>query len=156
MALKPDRDIQHTNIDFLVSTVAEPGQMLVYGTQGSGVLLGKDRRGYAGVVANPSGYKPVGAVTHPYVTNPESVYHRNYLKSEQIVGEPGSLVDQGWFITNKIIGTPTAGAPAYLSSSGNYTPTLHATGGLTATPLVGEFKGGLDEDGYAPVKIKLA
>lgn len=157
MALKPDRDIQVTDIRHVVAssvTAMEGGDMMVRSVGGSGSLLVGSRPTVVRA-ANPSGTIAVGASLAELTTVDETQFHRNFHKYQVKTGEPVELVKAGVITTNRFVGSPTAGANAYLSSSGAYTPTLHTTGGLVATPLVGEFDGVADEDGYVAVRIKL-
>ena len=157
MALKPDRDVQVTDIRHVIAsgvTAMEGGDMMVRSVGGSGSLLVGSRPTVTRA-ANPSGTIPVGAALATLTTVDETLYHRNFHKYEVKTGEPVELVKKGVLVTNRYVGSPTAGAPAYLSSSGAYTPTIHATGGLVATPLVGEFDGVPDEDGYVSIRLEL-
>lgn len=158
MALKPDRNYNEADIDIRhvsgASVTAEAGQMLVRSTTGSGSLL-QGARPIVTRAANPSGTTPAGMVMHDIVSIDETRYHRNFHKYEMKQGEPCELAKKGTFTTNNYVGSPTQGALAYLSSSGAYTPTVHPTGGLVATPLVGEFEGAPDEDGYVSIRIEL-
>jgi hypothetical protein len=65
------------------------------------------------------------------------------------------VIKKGVIYTDLTVGTPTNGAPAYLSSSGFYTPTQDANGGLVATPLVGQYEGIKDENGFVRIRIEL-
>lgn len=157
MALKPDRDIQVTDIRHVLAssvTAMEGGDMMVRSVGGSGSLLVGSRPTVVRA-ANPSGTVPVGAALADLTTVDETLYHRSYHKYQVKTGEPVELVKRGVITTNSFVGSPTAGGNAYLSSSGKYTPTIHATGGLVATPLVGEFDGVADEDGYVAIRVEL-
>lgn len=157
MALKGDRDGLVTDVRFVVAstvTAMEAGDMMVRSTAGSGSLLVGTRPTVARA-ANPSGYKPVGASLAELTTVDETLYHRNFHKYQVKTGEPVELAKKGVITTNCYVGSPTGGDLAYLSSSGKYTPTVHATGGTVATPLVGEFEGAPDEDGYVSIRLEL-
>lgn len=162
MALKPERDVEVTDMRHVAASGAagaEGGDMLVKGTGGSGALLGgNNSRPTVTRAANPSGTNPIGLCLATSIlasTFDETLYHRNFHQYVQKVGEPIELMKKGYVVTNRYVGSPTANSPAYLSSSGCYTPTIHATGGLVATPLVGEFESAPDEDGYVSIRIEL-
>lgn len=153
MALKADRIVESDDITLTCPSVAEAGSTLVYSTAGSGVALG-DSAGVADLLS-PSGKKVAGILLVDVVSIDETLYHRNFHKPVQKTGERVCLLKRGKVTTNVVTGTPTPGAPAYLTTSGVLTPTKSTTGGLVATPFVGEFKSGLDEDGYATVEVNL-
>lgn len=150
MALKPQRVVLETDITLTCSSVTERGVGLVRGNAGSGITLG-DSAGTATLAANPSGNVFAGLLLSDIVSVDETKFHRNWQKDVQVPGERVNLLKKGRITTNMIIGTPTDGATAYLSSSGNFTPTLHASGGVAATPKVGQFVGIKDENGYQTI-----
>lgn len=154
MALKGDRSILDDNITLTCESVAERGVTLVHKTAGSGVAIGATA-GEADLVANPSGYKVAGMLYHDVVNIDETRYHRNFHKDETKVGERCRLITKGKLTTDKVTGTPTPGATAYLTTNGVLTPTLSTTGGLVATPKVGVFEGAKDENGFATVSLNL-
>lgn len=156
MALKPDRFILATDITKTCESVTERGVVLVHKPNfgGSGVALG-DRAGKADLVTNPSGYKVAGLLLNDVIDIDVTRYRLCAHKDEKLVGERCTLLRKGRVVTNKVTGTPSEGATAYLTANGVLTPTLSATGGLVATPKVGAFAGAKDEDGYAAVDIDL-
>lgn len=153
MALKGPRNVQQTEIRFTCPTATDRGVVLVYSTAGSGVALGDS----AGVVdlLTPSGKVPAGMLLNDVVTVDETVTHRNYYKDTCKTGERVTLMTQGYVTTDQISGTPTVGATAYLTTSGQLTPTVSATGGIVATPKVGQFTSIKDANGYVTVLINL-
>lgn len=155
MAIKPDRLIDVTEIALVCNDVHEKGQVLVYGTAASGA--GIVTPGVASLASNPSGYKVAGLSLANFVDIDQTRYHRNFHKDEQVIGEKVPLLRKGYVVTNMIASgtTPTAGSKAYLTTDGKLTPTVNPTGGETATPKVGEFATGKDENGYAKVYIEL-
>lgn len=154
MALKADRVIIEEDIAWTCESVAERGVVVVKKTSGSGVMIG-DSAGQGDVVANPSGYKVLGILMNDQVSVDETRYHRNFHKNEALIGERCTLLKKGWVVTNKITGTPDYGDTAYLDSSGTLINAAHATGGLTARPKVGMFRGKKDADGYVSVEVNL-
>lgn len=154
MALKGDRVVLETDITLGCDSVTERGVVLCHKTAGSGVALGT-LAGKADMYANPSGKVPCGLLMNDVVNTDQTRYHKNFHKDETMVGEVCTLLKKGRVTTNKVTGTPTPGATAYLTASGVLTPTVSATGGVAATPKVGQFVGGLDEAGFAAVDINL-
>ena len=163
MALKGDRHEFQVDISFFNNDVAEKGLVLVYGpgggsgtgpTGGSGIALDNTKQ-IASVAANPSGLRPAGLLLNNQVNIDQTRQHINYHRDEMIAGGKCALLRQGWVVSNKITGTPSAGNKAYLGANGLVTPTVSSNGGTAATPQVGEFMSSADEDGYAKVAIHL-
>ena len=155
MALRGDRLIIETDITNVLNDVAVPGDVLCYKTAGSGVALG-DTSGVVQLAANPSGLKPVGILLNNFVTLDQTRYHKNFQRDEMVIGDKCTVLRKGWVITNQVTGVPTGkGDKAYLTTNGDLTPTVSTTGGVAATPLVGEFQGLVDENGYVKVEVNL-
>jgi len=152
--LKPDRVILETDITLTCESVAERGVVLCHKTSGSGAAMG-DHAGQSDLYANPSGKKVAGLLMCDVVNVDLTRYHLNFHKDEVPVGNRVWLLRKGTVVTDKVTGSPTAGATAYLTANGVLTPTVSATGGVVATPKVGEFAGGLDENGFVRVHINL-
>jgi hypothetical protein len=153
MALKPDRYIVETEVVYRCNDVHVAGNILCYSTAASGG--GLQVEGFVQLAVNPSGLKPAGLSLAKMVNKDQTQVHRNFHNNEQIVGENVPLVRRGYVVTNMVTGTPTVGATAYVTTSGVATPTLSTTGGLVATPPVGEFQSILDEDNYCKLYVKL-
>lgn len=155
MALRGDRHIIETDITFVLDDVAEPGVGLCYETAGSGITLG-DMSGGLQLAAAPSGLTFAGILLTNVVSLDETRYHRNWHKDEVTTGDKVTVLRKGWVVTNKISGSPTGkGDKAYLTTNGNFTPTVSSTGGVVATPYAGTFGSLKDEDGYAKISINL-
>ncbi len=156
MALKGDRVIIETDITLTCESVASRGVVLCLktGADGSGVAIG-DKAGAADLIASPSGYKVAGLLLNDVVNVDLTRQHLNFHKDERQISTRCTLLKKGRVTTDKISGTPTAGATAYLTTNGNLTPTVSATGGVAATPKVGVFAGGKDEAGFAAVDVNL-
>lgn len=154
MALRPDRSYPlHTDISFYNNdTSAERGGVAVISTGASGVAL-DDGAAVVTYSATSSGKIPVGFMLSDMVNYDLTTREPNYHKQEVQAGGKVPLATVGWLVTNKITGTPTAGAKAYLGVNGTVTPTISATGGEAATPRVGTFLSTLDQDGYAKVSF---
>lgn len=154
MALKGDRNTIETDITLTCDTVAERGVILVHKTSGSGVALGTSA-GVCELQAAPSGKVVAGLLINDVVSLDETRYHRNFHKDERLTGERVTLLRKGWVITDKVTGTPTVGATAYLTANGVVTPTVSATGGTAATPKVGQFASIKDENGFVKLEVNL-
>jgi hypothetical protein len=153
MALKGDRKIIETDITMTCESVAERGVTLVHKTSGSGIALGESA-GQADLLS-PSGKIVAGMLLNDVVNIDTTRYHTNFHKDETLIGARCTLLRKGRLTTNKISGTPAVGDTAYLTTSGNLTPTVSATGGVAATPKVGQFRSIKDERGYVTVDINL-
>jgi hypothetical protein len=154
MALKGDRVILETDIHLAGMSVTNRGVVLVISLSGSGAALG-DTAGQASLATSASGNTPAGLLLNDIVQIDETRFHRNYFKLQQLVGERCTLLTKGRVTTDQVSGSPTAGQTAYLTSNGQLTPTLSATGGLVATPKVGKFASAPDESGFVTVDINL-
>ena len=158
MALKGDRYEGTTDVSFFMNDAsAAKGGIAVLSTVGSGVALDQSKAlvTYAATSVLASGSIPVGLLLNDMVNIDQTRQHINFHKNEVQKGGKVTLLTQGWVVTDMITGTPTAGAPAYLTAEGKVTPTQSATGGVVATPPVGRFMSTKDEDGYAKVSVNL-
>lgn len=154
MALRGYRYIEMTDTSCTLNDVAVPGDVLCYSTFGSGIALG-DSAGVTQLAATPSGLKVHGVLLQNFVNIDQTLYHRNFHKDEQVIGEKANVLRRGWVTTNQVTGSPTRGDKAYLTTNGDVTPTVSNTGGIAATPYVGEFGGKIDEDGYVKLFVNL-
>lgn len=156
MGLKGDRVILETDITYSCASVASRGVTLVGKTAGSGVALG-DSAGVADLVASPSGKKVLGILLNDVVNIDETRYHRNFHKDETKINERCTILKKGRVTTDKLAAgtTPGDGDTAYLTTNGELTPTVSTTGGIAATPKVGQFRGGKDEAGFVCVEVNL-
>ena len=156
MALKGDRlETQH-DISFFMNEVGNRGGLVVFSTMGSGAAMDQSSAlvTYAAV---GSGKKPVGLLLCDMVNIDLTRQHLNQHKNEAQKGNKVEIARKGVFVTDQIASglTLAAGDTAYLSNAGLITNVKSATGGDVATPKVGQFLSGLDEDGYAKVEINL-
>jgi len=155
MALKGDRYEGMTDVSFFMNdSSAAKGGVVVLSTGGSGVALDQSKA-LVTYAASASGNIPVGLLLNDMVNIDQTRQHINFHKNEVQKGGKVTVLTQGWVVTDMITGTPTAGAPAYLTAAGKVTPTQSATGGVVATPPVGRFLSTKDEDGYAKVSLNL-
>jgi hypothetical protein len=155
MALRPDRVLEMTDGTNILNSTGSKGAVLSYTTVSASGVANGDSGGFVQVASNPSGLRVAGVLLVDFVDIDETRFHVNFNKEEKNSGDHADMVTRGYVVTDKVIGTPSAHAKAYLSSSGCVTPTLHTTGGLVATPLVGEFGGILDEHGFVKLLINL-
>lgn len=152
--LKTNRDIQATDISYFMDEVAERGVVVVVDTAGSGVAL-DDENAVVTVADSPSGAKPIGLLLNDFVADYTNDGPQRGVKHEQIVGEKATLLTKGWIVTDQIDGTPSAGQFAVLSSSGTIAGVDLGSENQVTNPVVGRFRSGKDEDGYAKVYIDL-
>jgi hypothetical protein len=154
MALKGDRIEVLSDISYFMNSVAERGGIVsLSGTGGSGAAMDQAANLVA-EVANPSGAKPVGILMQDVVNIDLTRQHLNHFKAEVQKGGKVCVLRQGYVVTNKIQGNPTAGSPAYVGHSGLFSTTNVGGASYTAM-LVGEFRTSKDQDGYAKVDINL-
>lgn len=155
MALKPDREELAHDISWYMDEVAERGGIATMLTAGSGGAWKTTQGDTFNVVtyaaAPTSGTRPIGLLLNDMVTIDAGLGMtlRFGQKDEMPVGGKCCLLRRGWVTTNKILGTPVGGEPAYVGPSG-----LIAVA-ATTTVKVGQFLGSLDEDGYGRVSIFL-
>lgn len=133
---------------------ADVGAIVCYNVAGSGIGQG-DSAGSVQLASNPSGLVPAGIILHEVANTDETLYHRNFHKEQTLVGERCVVGRKGRWTTNKVSGSPTPGQTAYLTTSGSVTPTVSSTGGLAATPKVGQFKTSKDQNGYVTIELNL-
>lgn len=158
MALKGDRNLIETDVTFHLNSVAEKGMCLFFSTPGSGAALDQGIAVLQVGGNNPSGLIPAGAILQDMVNKDLTKTHINWHRDEVQVGGKVTVVRKGWLVTNLVIGTPSVaanGSNAYATVSGYYTPTVSATGGVAATPRVGQFLSSFDEDGYCKIELNL-
>ncbi len=153
MALKGPRNIVKTDTSLTCTTASDRGFMVVYKTTGSGIALG-DFAGTTEVYATSSGKKPAGMLLNDVVSYDTTQYHGNFHKDQTLINERCTIVKEGRLTTNALVSgqTPTNGDPAYLGATGKLTGAFVNT---VATPYVGEFVGGVDENGYITVDLNL-
>jgi hypothetical protein len=155
MALRGDRLVLEADAhSYTLSDVAAKGSVLCLSVAGSGAVLG-DTHGTVQLAASPSGLRVAGILLNDFVDIDETRYHVNWHKEEQVIGDVANILKKGWVYTDKVTGTPTDGDTAYLTTSGVVTSTLSTTGGLVATPLVGQFGGKKDQDNFIKLIVNL-
>lgn len=160
MSLKGDRELLQTDVTYWINEAAVRGKVVWLSAGGSGLALDNqgtatDPKPLVTGTGSPSGKVPVGILLNDFVNIDTSLYRVNYYKDEKAIPDKCTVLKKGWVYTNNIVGNPSAQQNAYVTTNGSLTPTISATGGLAATPLVGKFITSLDEDGYARVEVNL-
>lgn len=154
MALKGDRQIDAVEISYFLNEVADRGVCVSISTAGSGVAL-ENSKNVATVATSPSGQKPLGLLLNDFVSIDRTRYPLNWHKDQQASGDKASILTKGWAVTNKLLGTVTAGQKAYLAESGNLRGSATTPVNESLQPVVGTFRSDKDENGYAKVYIDL-
>lgn len=154
MALKPDRDVQASDITFFCNdTTASRGGLACLSTVGSGIAMDQSNA-VVTYKAVPSGGKPIGILLNDVVNLDLTRQRQNVHKDEVQTGSKVTLMTRGWVVTDQVYPgiTVSAGDTAYVQHSGKLANTSL---GAAATPAVGMFISSKDEDGYAKVFINL-
>lgn len=153
MALKADRYELDTDISFFMNETAERGVVVSVSTGGSGAAM-DDSLALVTLKASSSGVAPMGILLNDMVNLDLSRYHLNQHKDEVQIGGKVTILTKGTCVTNRIFGTPTAGAVMYAYASGLVSAS--SEGGTQFTsPVIGRFLSTKDEDGYAKVSVNL-
>jgi len=150
MALKADRFEMQTDISFFMNEVAERGGVASLSTSGSGAAMDQSQA-LVSYWASPSGKTPIGVLLNDMVNIDLTRQHLNFYKDEVQKGSKVTLLRKGYVVTNMIIGTPTAGAAAFVAHSGRVSAGDVIGGGRA----VGVFLSTKDQDGYAKVEVNL-
>jgi putative N-acetylmannosamine-6-phosphate epimerase len=154
MALKMDRQVDAVDISYFLNEVAERGVIVSVNTAGSGVAM-DNPSSLATVAGASSGSKPLGLLLNDFVNVDQTRQEVNWFKDQQQIGDKCTILTKGWVVTNKLVGSPTAGQLAAVASSGSITGVAVGTGSTANQPIVGRFRSSKDEAGYAKVYIDL-
>lgn len=154
MATKPHYNPIDEDITFHLNETATRGVIVSFSTAGSGAALDQGDA-LATVAASASGQIPLGCLMNDMVDKDLTRQPLNPYKDELQKGGKCTILRKGWVVTDQVSGSPTKGQKAYLTANGQVTPTLSATGGLVATPYVGQFLSTKDEDGYVKLYVDL-
>ena len=149
MALKPDRIELLTDISFFMNTTEERGGVASVDSTGAGVSM-DDAGAVVEYATLASGALPVGVLLNDVVDYDLTRQHINWHKDEMQVGGKVTLLRVGQVTTNKIAGSPTAGAPAYVGANGVIT-----TATAAGVARIGSFLSEADADGYAKVSVNI-
>lgn len=159
MALKPDRsapnvevtDIRQHWSEAAAQVPSDKGGVASLVTQGSGVAMDASLN-VVEYSADPSGAVPMGVLLQDVRAALSAT--RDYVNHSSLEARPGdkvTLVRKGMVVTDMLIGTPTAGATAFLGASGNVTPTQAA-----GAPQIGRFETVPDTDGFVRLWVEIA
>jgi hypothetical protein len=148
MALKPDRIELLTDVSFFMNTTAERGGVACVVTGGSGISM-DDAGAVVGYVAAVSGSRPIGVLVNDVVNIDLTRQHINWHRDEVQVGGKVTLLRQGQVSTNRVAGTPSAGADAYVGASG-----LIGTSSTNAVKI-GQWMSAVDSDGFAKLSVNI-
>lgn len=156
MSLKGDRYEFKTDISYFMNEVATRGGIVSLSTVGSGAAMDQ-AAALVTYAANSTGVKPVGVLMGDVVNYDLTRQHINFHRDEVQLGGKVRILQEGYVVTNNIIGTPVATDLAVLTSSGNVMPLALSAAGtnLSLRPYVGWFGSVKDEDGYAKLNVKL-
>jgi hypothetical protein len=151
MALKPDRRILDTRIDYFMNAVAEDGGVPVIANIGSGASMDNALQ-TATYAANPSGRVALGILLNNVVNKDLVKTHLNFYRDEVQVGGKVTILEKGYVVTDFLVPglTISGGQTAYLGASGRLTNTQ-----ANSAPVVGRFETNVDEDGFVKVSVNL-
>jgi len=149
MALKGDRHELDTEVTFFMNETASRGVVVSVSTQGSGAAM-DSASALATVAAEASGAKPLGILLNDVVDIDQTRQHLNWHKDEVQKGGKVTILTKGFVVTDKITGTPTAGATAYVADNGLIAHTQDGT-----AVAIGRFLSTKDADGFAKVSVNL-
>ena len=147
MALKGDRNVLETDISFFINVEAEKGELVHLSTGGSGAAM--DNSVALAVTATGNGAQPLGILLNDVVDIDQTRQHINWHKDEVQKGGKCTIMTKGTIVTDKVTGTPAAGAVAYVNVDG----TVGAISG--GSSAVGRFLSSVDSDGYIKVAVNL-
>ena len=151
MALKGDRHELQVDLHFFCNTAGNRGGIVSIVTGGSGASMDQSLAvvGYQGY---SSGALPIGLQLQDVVSIDQTRQHINFHRDEVQVGSKIAILRKGYVVTDQVVGSPTAGQLAYLSSSG----TVNASQvGVAVNPPVGQWLSSKDADGYATLSVNL-
>ncbi len=154
MGLRPDRQIDDSELGFFLNEVASVGVIACISTATSGASL-DGTTSLATIPASSSGAVPLGVLLTETVDIDLTRLPVNWHKSQAVKGDKVSICRKGWVVTDALTGTITVG-PAVLASSG----TVMSRGAIgswnqVANPLVGKFVTTKDENGFARLIVDL-
>lgn len=150
MALKGDRVEHLTDLSYFMNATGERGIILHHSTGGSGAAMDDDGAVVA-VDTTPSGANPAGMLLNDVVNLDLTRQHINFHKDEVQQGGKVLLLRRGTVVTDRVSGTPTVGADAYVTNDGRVSATQQTSG----HSKVGRFLSVPDADGYVKVEINI-
>ena len=154
MALKADRHELDVDISFFMNETGEKGQIVVISTAGSGAAMDQ-AQALVTVAAADTTNIPVGVLLNDVVNLDLTRQHINFHKDEVQQGGKVSLLKKGYIVTDMIVGTPAAGAIAFLDDADTGKFATEDKVADTKYSQVGRFMSIKDEDGYCKVEVNL-
>lgn len=149
MGIKADRNVLDDNIEFFMNETATRGVFVSLSTAGSGSAMDHPLA-VCTVKTNPSGAYPLGVLLNDVVNLDLTRQHLNQHKDEVQKGGKVTILRKGWVVTDQVVGSPTAGADAYLAGTGLVSSTQAA-----GAPKVGQFLSAKDSDGFIKLSVNL-
>lgn len=156
VALKGDRAVYITNIRHICDTTGEAGTLMqLKASQPTGRAVGQGINDSAPVAVPvtgtpASGIRVLGVLLDDVKGIDPVTQHRNFQRTDQLVGENVCILTDGFVRTNKITGTPSAGDTAYVGANGTFSASQ-----TNSIPAVGKFETSKDTDGFAIVVVKI-
>jgi len=156
MALKGDRRELDTDVSFFCNQVLEPGVLVCVDGGGSGIAMDLS----TALVATPTGFAtpsvasgthPVGVLLTNVVDIDQTRQEVNWHRDEVVIGGKVTLLKRGFVVTDRIVGSVSAGQPAYFDITGSFTAT-QANDGIVQ---VGRFASNVDPDNFARIEINI-
>ena len=156
MALKPDRNIEATELRFYHNGTASKGQILCHSdTQvGSGVAM--DAQDNVAVVVATAAVtsKPIGLLLQDVVNIDQTRTPINWHQDQAASGDKVTLLRKGWVVTDQV-DEAHAGSGAQLANSGKVA-SYNGLNPIGATTVpVGRFVTGKDQNGFATLYVDL-
>ena len=98
---------------------------------------------------------PVGVLLNDVVDIDLTRQHINWHKDEVQKGGKVAILKKGYVVTDQIVGTPTAGALAFMDDDDTGKFAVAASIDDGEYTAVGRFMSTKDEDGYCKVEVNL-
>lgn len=154
MSLKPSRKVENFLIDFIyddtISADEVAGGVVSLKTGGSGEALDTSSA-VVNYHSTGSGVTALGVLVPEISTDNVSTNPRNFHKNRVPKGSKVEIINKGWVVTNRYLGTPTAGSKAELAASGFVALGTHTQ--TTGNVVVGYFMSTPDEDNYVKLYV---
>jgi len=154
MALKADRNELDVDISFFMNETAEKGQIVSVSTAGSGAAMDQSLA-LVSIQGATGSVIPVGVLLNDVVDIDLTRQHINWHKDEVQKGGKVAILKKGYVVTDQIVGTPTAGALAFMDDDDTGKFAVAASIDDGEYTAVGRFMSTKDEDGYCKVEVNL-
>ena len=157
MSLKPDRKVENfLAADFIyddtITSDVDNGGIVSMKTAGSGAALDQSTA-VCNYHSTGSGVTALGVLIPKITTDDVTANPRNLHRNQVPKGSKVEIANRGWVVTNKYLGTPTAGAVAELAASGFVALGTHTQ--TTGNVKVGHFMSTPDEDSFVKLYVNL-